>query len=69
MPDETIGRISTCCSREQMGQLWSKRLWRQKVGTGSVLAIGAARGYSPLGNSAPMQFWPHFPYTECSVPQ
>jgi hypothetical protein len=28
----TIGRISTACSRAQIGQFWISRLWRQKVG-------------------------------------
>jgi hypothetical protein len=36
---ETMGRISTCCSREQMGQFWIKRLCRQKVGIGSGLRL------------------------------
>jgi hypothetical protein len=29
----TIGRISTACSRVQIGQFWIRRLWRQNVGT------------------------------------
>jgi hypothetical protein len=29
---ETIGRSSTFCSREQIGQFWIRRLWRQNVG-------------------------------------
>jgi hypothetical protein len=29
----TIGRISTACSRVQIGQFWISRLWRQKDGT------------------------------------
>jgi hypothetical protein len=29
----TIGRISTACSRAQIGQFWIRRLWRQNVGT------------------------------------
>ena len=31
--EDTIGRISTACSREQIGQFWINRLWRQNVGT------------------------------------
>jgi hypothetical protein len=31
--EETIGRASIDCSREQIGQFWMSRLWRQKVGT------------------------------------
>jgi hypothetical protein len=30
--EETIGRSSTACSREQIGQFWINRLWRQKLG-------------------------------------
>ncbi|MGI8864944.1 MAG: hypothetical protein ACR2JH_11220 [Solirubrobacteraceae bacterium] len=30
--EDRIGRASTSCSREQMGQFWTKRLWRQKLG-------------------------------------
>jgi hypothetical protein len=29
----TIGRISTACSRVQIGQFWISRLCRQKLGT------------------------------------
>jgi predicted metal-dependent phosphoesterase TrpH len=29
----TIGRSSIACSREQIGQFWTRWLWRQKVGT------------------------------------
>jgi hypothetical protein len=43
--EETTGRISTCCSREQIGQFWSRWLWRQKVGTTSVLAIRSGQGH------------------------
>ena len=31
-PGDTTGRISTSCSLEQIGQFWTRRLWRQKVG-------------------------------------
>ena len=31
--EETIGRASTDCSREQIGQFAIRRLWRQNVGT------------------------------------
>jgi hypothetical protein len=31
--EETSGRSSTACSREQIGQFWIKRLWRQNFGT------------------------------------
>jgi len=31
--DWRIGRSSTSCSREQIGQFWSSRLWRQNFGT------------------------------------
>jgi len=30
--EDRIGRASTSCSREQMGQFWTSRLWRQKLG-------------------------------------
>jgi hypothetical protein len=30
--EDRIGRASTSCSREQMGQFWTRRLWRQKLG-------------------------------------
>jgi hypothetical protein len=30
--EDTIGRSSISCSREQIGQFWSMRLWRQNVG-------------------------------------
>jgi hypothetical protein len=30
--EDRIGRASTACSREQIGQFWSRRLWRQKLG-------------------------------------
>jgi hypothetical protein len=33
VPGDTTARISTCCSREQIGQFVRRRLWRQKVGT------------------------------------
>jgi hypothetical protein len=30
--EDTIGRSSIDCSREQIGQFCTRRLWRQKVG-------------------------------------
>jgi hypothetical protein len=36
VPEETTGRISTSRSREQIGQFWSRRLWRQKVGVSAI---------------------------------
>jgi hypothetical protein len=31
--EDTRGRSSTACSREQIGQFWRRRLWRQNFGT------------------------------------
>jgi hypothetical protein len=39
--EETTGRNSTACSREQIGQFWISRLWRQNEGT--VARISAPR--------------------------
>ncbi len=38
--DETIGRSSIDCSREQIGQFCTSRLWRQKVGIASRIVAG-----------------------------
>jgi hypothetical protein len=42
VPEETTARISTCCSREQIGQFVTRRLWRQKVGTVDQKSLHAA---------------------------
>src|SRR5581483_11414415 len=55
-PEETIGRISTSCSREQMGQFWTRWLWRQKVGMTPHRAYRArrpGRGATPSPRAAP----------------
>jgi hypothetical protein len=38
-PGETTGRSSRSCSRAQIGQFWISRLWRQKLGTGSMPSL------------------------------
>jgi hypothetical protein len=35
--EDTIGRSSIDCSREQIGQFCRRRLWRQKVGTDIIM--------------------------------
>ena len=41
--EETIGRSSTSCSREQIGQFWIRRLCRQKLGSGIAYVQFAGR--------------------------
>jgi hypothetical protein len=38
---DTTGRSSISCSRVQIGQFWSSRLCRQKLGIGKSLGTGA----------------------------
>ncbi|MBV9466908.1 MAG: hypothetical protein JO206_09880 [Solirubrobacterales bacterium] len=41
--EDTIGRSSTSCSRAQIGQFWTSRLWRQNVGRPGSLHARRAR--------------------------
>jgi hypothetical protein len=42
--DDTTGRSSISCSREQIGQFWTRRLWRQNVGIVAIQSWQADAG-------------------------